>query len=133
MKKVPKGTTRGVVVINKQAKIEVVFAGVRKFFIWDILAIVADLRIQGPAATVDEVRNFISNSTEEANEDVGNVAEGERPGKEMEKTETRFQESEELNQSEPPRDANGDKSQVEVAAEIAAEVADSAEKLDQGA
>lgn len=84
-------------------------------------------------ATVDEVRNLISNSTEEASEDVGNVAEGETAGKEVEKTETKSQEPEELSQSEPPRDANGDKAQVEVAAEIAAEVADSAERLDRGA
>lgn len=31
MKKAPKGTTRGVVVINKEAKFEVIFRGVRTF------------------------------------------------------------------------------------------------------
>lgn len=92
------------------------------------MASVANLRIQGPAATVDEVRNLISNSTEEATEDVGNVSEGETVGKEVEKTETKSQGSEELKQSEPHNKTNGDKAQ----AEVAAEVADSAEKLDQG-
>lgn len=114
MKKAPKGTTRGVVVISKQAKVELSFAG-------------------GPAATVDAVRNLISNSTEEESEDVGNAAKGGTAGKDVEKTETKSQKSEELKQSELPNEANGDKAQAEGAAEVAAEVADSAERLDQGA
>lgn len=93
------------------------------------MASVANLRVQGPAATVDEVRNLISNSTEEASEDVGNAAEDETARNEKEKIENMSQESEKLKHSELPNEANRDKAQ----AEIAAEVADSAEKLDQGA
>ncbi|MCJ1469900.1 hypothetical protein MMC07_008544 [Pseudocyphellaria aurata] len=113
MKKASKGTTRGVVVISKVAKVEVVFAG-------------------GPAATVDEVRSFISTSMKEADVDVENVTDGKTAGKTLkavgETTETKGQESEELKQSEMPAVANGDKAQ----AEVAAEVADSAEILDHG-
>lgn len=92
------------------------------------MASVANLRTQGPAATVDEVRNLISNSTE-ASEEVGNVAEDETARNEKEKIENVSQESEKVKYSELPNEANRDKAQ----AEVAAEVADSAEKLDQGA
>lgn len=128
MKKAPKGTTRGVVVINKQAKVEVVFTGVRRLRSGMLLPSVANFKIQGPAATVDEVRNLISNSTE-ASEGVGDFAEGETAGLEIEKPETESRKYEELKHSEPPNRANGDKAQ----AEVAAEVADSAQKLDQRA
>lgn len=96
------------------------------------MASVANLQIQGPMATVDAVRHLISNSTEES-KDVGNAAKGGTAEKEVEKTETKSQKSEELKRSELLNEVNGDKAQAEGAAEVAAEVADSAENLDQGA
>lgn len=132
MKKAPKGTTRGVVVISKQAKVEVVFVGVRRILFSTVLISVANFPVQGPASTVDEVRNFISTTMKEANVDVENVTDGKTAGKDLEavgKTETKCQESEGLKQSDLPAVANGDKAQ----AKVAAEVADSAENLDQGA
>lgn len=89
----------------------------------------ANLRFQGPAATVGEVRNLVSNATAKASEDAGNVAENETARNEKETIENVSQEPGKVKHSELPNEANRDNPQ----AEVAAEVADSAEKLDQEA
>lgn len=55
-----KRTKRGIFVINKQAKVEVVFAGVGKILsrVYDNCS-PADLRIKGPAATVNKARDLV--------------------------------------------------------------------------
>lgn len=76
---------------------------------------------------MDEVRKLMSGSADEGSEDMRNVAEGEKVGTKSEEGETRLQESDEPKQSDLSVEANDD----EPPAEVAAEVADSAEKLDR--
>ena len=108
MKKAPKGTTRGVFVVDKRGKILASKAG-------------------GPAATVDVVRKLVR-APATANEDVGNVAEGSKVEKEIEEGKADAQEV------EVPAASNGEAEQKEAQqkADVAADVADTAEKLDEG-
>jgi len=100
-KKDPKGTTRGVFVIDKQAKVLAVEAG-------------------GPAATVEVVRKLVVS----ASEDVGNVAEGEKVEKEIE------DDKHDPLTAEPEQGKAAGQKEDEKKAGVAADVADTAEKLD---
>ena len=76
---------------------------------------------------MDEVRKLINGLANDASDDV-NAAEGEKVEIESEEDETKSQEFGKPKPSDPSAGANED----ETPAEVAAEVADSAEKLDQG-
>lgn len=78
------------------------------------------LCIQGPAATVDVVRRIVGEQDVSANADTAKSAEGEKVEKETEDGKTNAQEIEQR------KVANGD----EARADVAAEVADSAQMLD---
>lgn len=113
MKKAPKGTTRGVFVVDKEGKVLATEPG-------------------GPAATVEVVRKLVGErvSVEAAtSEDVGNMAEGSKVEDEIESGKLNAEEA------DPSAAANGDAQMKEDAAtaDIAADVADSAEKLDEAA
>lgn len=107
MKKPPKGTTRGIVAIDKAGKVLAAEAG-------------------GPAATVDVVRKLVG--FEETTEDVGNAPEGNEVEKAIEegKLDAQTAEKQEATNAEPPKDE-------EATAIVAADVADTAAKLDEGA
>ena len=81
----------------------------------------------GPAATVDVVKKLVS-APATTSEDAGNVAEGSKVEKEIEEGKTDAQEA------EVPAASNGESEQKEdqQKANVAADVADSAEKLDEG-
>ena len=103
MKKKPNGTTRGVFVVNKEGKVEAVSPGVSLLlFLW--ARIQYSKFDQGPAATVDVVRNIIGG--EKAGDSVEEVAEGEKVEKEIE-------------EAEQPKKAKGDG--VEAETEVATE------------
>lgn len=108
MKKAPKGTTRGIFVVDKEGKVIAAEAG-------------------GPAATVDVVKKLVG-SPANTSEDVGNIAEGSKVEKEVEEGKTSAPEAEQ------PAAANGvaDHTEDAIKADVAADVADSAEKLDGG-
>ena len=108
MKKPPKSTTRGVFVVNKEGKVLAAEPG-------------------GPAATVEVVKKLTGEA--DVSEDIGNVVEGEKVEKEIEEDKTDVQEPEQ------PSAVNGEEAskEDEVKADVAAEVADTAEKLDEGA
>ena len=107
MKKPPKSTTRGVFVVNKEGKVLAAEPG-------------------GPAATVEVVKKLLGEA--EVSEDIGNVAEGEKVEKEIEEKKMGVQETE-----QPPVENGQEASKEdEVKADVAAEVADTAEKLDEG-
>ncbi|KAI9696949.1 MAG: hypothetical protein M1836_004910 [Candelina mexicana] len=97
-KKAPKGTTRGVFVIDKEGKVLAAEAG-------------------GPAATVEVVQGLVGSRSE----DVGNAAEGENVEKEIETSAAELESTETR-----PKEPNDDKE----TAEVAADVADTAEALD---
>lgn len=78
---------------------------------------------QGPAATVDEVRNLLSDQKTDPTEITKDSVEDKGDTKEGEESVTKVQEPRTLDQSK----TNGDVA----TAEVAAEVADSAEKLDK--
>ena len=112
MKKPPKSTTRGVFVVDKQGKVLAAEPG-------------------GPAATVEVVKKLVGEAN--VSEDVGNMAEGEKVEKEVDEGKMDIQETE-----QPPAE-NGQQAskeseakEDEARAEVAAEVADSAEKLNEG-
>lgn len=107
MKKPPKGTTRGVVVIDKEGKVLAAEAG-------------------GPAATVDVVRQLVG--SEETTEGVGNAPEGNEVEKAIEdgKLDAQTAEKQEATDAAPPKDEKA-------TANVAADVADTAAKLDEGA
>lgn len=106
MKKPPKGTTRGVVVIDKDGKILAAEAG-------------------GPAATVEVVRKLVG--SEHTTEDIGNAPQGDEVEREIEegKLDAQTAEKQETIDSEPK--------DQESTASVAADVADTAAKLDEGA
>lgn len=115
MKKKPNGTTRGVFVVNKEGKVEAVSPGVSLLLFLCLWARTQYSKVdQGPAATVDAVRNIIGG--EKVGDSVEKLAEGEKVEKEAEE------------EAEQPKSAKGDGME----AEVAAEVADSAQKLDTG-
>ena len=105
MKKPPKGTTRGVVVIDKEGKVLAAEAG-------------------GPAATVEVVRKLVG--AEATTEEAGNVPEGSEVEKTIEegKMDAQTAEKEEVANAEPKAE--------ETTASVAADVADTAAKLDEG-
>ena len=111
MKKAPKGTTRGVFVVDKEGKVLAAEAG-------------------GPAATVEVVRKLVGVSDAGAgpSEGMGDMAEGSKVEKEIEEGKMDAQEAEQS------ATANGESEQKEdaAAADVAADVADTAEKLDEG-
>lgn len=117
MKKAPSGTTRGVFVINKEAKIEAAAPGViSHHHTYQLLG--ANARcFQGPMATVEVVRKLVGAADDK---DLGHLAKDEKEGKETEEPGAKAQDGEHHEGS----DENDDK------AEVAAEVADTAEKLD---
>lgn len=106
MKKPPKGTTRGVVVIDKEGKVLAADAG-------------------GPAATVEIVRKLVG--SEHATEDIGNAPEGDEVETAIEegKMDAQMAEKQEATNAEPKDE--------ETTANVAADVADTAAKLDEGA
>ena len=108
LKKAPKGTTRGVFVVDKDGKILASEAG-------------------GPAATVDVVKKLVG-AAATTSEDVGNAAEGSKVEKEIEEGKADAQEA------ELPAPSNGEAEQKEdeQKADVAADVADTAEKIDEG-
>ncbi|KAI9678088.1 MAG: hypothetical protein M1817_006032 [Caeruleum heppii] len=95
LKKAPKGTTRGVFVINKEGKVLAAEPG-------------------SPAGTVEVVRKLVDAGG--ATEDAGNVAEGEKVTAEVETNAKSEEKKEDV-----------------AAAEVAADVADSAAKIDGSA
>ncbi len=105
MKKPPKGTTRGVVVIDKTGKVLAAEAG-------------------GPAATVDVVKKLAGSG--ETTGDIGNATEGSKVEKEIEegKMDAQTAEKEGATDSVTKDD--------EAKADVAAAVADTAAKLDEG-
>ncbi|KAI9712533.1 MAG: hypothetical protein M1812_006842 [Candelaria pacifica] len=103
-KKAPKGTTRGVFVVNKEGRVLAAEAG-------------------GPAATVDVVQGLVGSKSE----DVGNAAEGENVEKEIEAGKSNAMELE--SEQAKPAGAAGTKDD-KATAEVAADVADTAEVLD---
>ena len=108
MKKAPSGTTRGVFVINKEGKILVAEAG-------------------GPAATLEAVKKILpSDAVKETaeTEKVDDAAEGskEEAKAEGEKPDTEM--------AEPTANGATEKTDDAAPADVAAEVADSAETLD---
>lgn len=116
MKKAPKGTTRGIFVVDKEGKVLAAESG-------------------GPAATVEVVRKLVREGgpvEATASEDVEAMAEG---SKVEDKIESGKVHAEEVEPSAAAAAANGDAEMNEEAAtaEVAADVADSAEKLDEGA
>lgn len=104
MKKAPRGTTRGVFVVDKTGKVLAAEAG-------------------GPAATVDVVQKLVASKG--ITEDVGNMVEGEKGEKEAEGENPDAQATEETAaaKGQPENEAKAD---------VAADVADTAEKLDEG-
>lgn len=106
MKKAPKGTTRGVFVVDKEGKVLASEAG-------------------GPAATVDVVKKLVG-APANTHEDVGNLAEGSKVEKEIEDGKA------DAIDVEVPAASNGEAEQKEdqQKADVAADVADTAEKLD---
>lgn len=106
MKKAPKGTTRGVFVVDKEGKVLASEAG-------------------GPAATVDVVKKLVG-APATTHEDVGNLAEGSKVEKEIEGGKA------DAMDVEVPAASNGEAEQKEdqQKADVAADVADTAEKLD---
>lgn len=113
MKKAPKGTTRGVFVVDKEGKVLAAEPG-------------------GPAATVELVRKLVGEGSPveaTASEDVGNMAEGSKVEDKIESGKLHAEEA------DPSADVNGDAEMKEdaAAADVAADVANSAEKLDEGA
>ena len=106
-----KGTTRGVFVVEKEGKVLAAEPG-------------------GPAATVEVVRKLVGTGEASAgvSEDVGNLAEGSAVEKEIEEGQMDAQEA------EKPAAANGEssKKEDEATAQVAADVADSAQILDGG-
>jgi len=106
MKKPPKGTTRGVVVIDKEGKVLAAEAG-------------------GPAATVEVVRKLVG--SEHTTEDVGNAPQGDEVETAIEegKMDAQTAEKQEATDAEPKDE--------EATANVAADVADTAAKLDEGA
>lgn len=101
MKKAPSGTTRGVFVVSKEGKVELATPG-------------------GPAATVDAVREFIGAKKPDAIEEAAKNDGGEQMETAVEGAKTEASETGHANAT------NGNTA----VAEVAAEVADSAEKLD---
>ena len=113
MKKAPKGTTRGVFVVDKEGKVLAAEPG-------------------GPAATVEVVRKLVGEGgpvEATTSEDVGNMAESSKVEDEIESGKLHAEEV------DPSAAANGDAEMKEdvATADAAADVADSAEKLDEGA
>lgn len=120
MKKPPKGTTRGVFVVDKEGKVLAAEAG-------------------GPAATVEVVKKIVglepAAPADGAMESVSTVVEGSKVEKEVEDGKTS---AHEVEQAQPPAPAveepafsNGEGARESTApAEVAAQVADSAKKLD---
>ena len=118
LKKAPKGTTRGVFVINKEGKVLASEPG-------------------GPAATVEVVRKLVKTTDLKVegppSEDVQNTAEEPKAQNENETADTKVMEI------EPSAATNGDTEMKEDTntnedaekADVAADVADSAEKLDK--
>lgn len=116
MKKAPNSTTRGVFVLGKSGKVEAVSPGVSHRQLVSRYQVIDSETFQGPAATVDIVRKFVGAENAVVSEEVGNLADSEK----MENG-PQIQEQE--------KGPSGD----EAKAEVAAEVADSAAKLDEGA
>jgi len=124
LKKAPKGTIRGVFVVDKDGKVLAAQPG-------------------SPAGTVEVVRKLVgasgSVSAPAADEDIGNIAEGSKVEKEIEEGKTNAQEVDQVattnGATEQPAATNGTTEQKEdtVKADVAADVADTAEKLDAGA
>jgi len=106
MKKAPKSTTRGVFVVDKAGKVLAAEAG-------------------GPAVTVDVVQKLVGSAG--STEDVGNIVEGEKAGKEIEEGKSDGQ------ATEKPAAIDGEPKEDEAKANVAADVADTAAKLDEGA
>ncbi|KAL9006422.1 MAG: hypothetical protein Q9188_000827 [Gyalolechia gomerana] len=102
LKKMPKGTTRGVFVVSKTGKVEAAEPG-------------------GPAATLEVVRKLVKNAGLSSSENV------EKPGVERDPQDVEANDIERRGAANPPKeDTDG------VRAEVAAEVADTAQKLDEG-
>ncbi|KAL9604081.1 MAG: hypothetical protein Q9179_001970 [Wetmoreana sp. 5 TL-2023] len=104
MKKSPKGTTRGVFAVSKTGTIEAAEPG-------------------GPAATVEVIRKLVQSAGASSSENLGNVAEAEQVQKEVETKNVGVQDA------AMPSGGENDGDQ----ADVAAEVADTAEKLDGNA
>ena len=120
MKKAPKGTTRGVFVVGKEGKVLAAEAGVGLISTKDSIQRLT--YHQGPAATVEVVRKLVGNKSGGTIGDADAAKYSEKVEKETGEGNTHPQESEQTTE------ANGEKSK----AEVAAEVADSAQKLDAG-
>lgn len=88
---------------------------------------IAKFNIQGPAATVDEVRKLFEEQAANTTEASKDLVEGNKDKKEGEGSESKTKEPRLPKRSKVNKDA----ANAEVVAEVAAEVADSAEKLDQ--
>ncbi|KAL9030910.1 MAG: hypothetical protein Q9196_001018 [Gyalolechia fulgens] len=105
LKKPPKGTTRGVFVVSKTGKIEAAEPG-------------------GPAATLEVVGKSIQNAGVSSSENVEKASGGVE----------RYPQHVEANDTERRGEATPSKGDTDgVRAEVAAEVADTAQKLDEGA
>ena len=111
MKKAPKGTTRGVFVIDKLGKVLAIEAG-------------------GPAATVEVVRKLVTSAGvttgEAASEDIGKATEGSNIENEVGLGNSSAEKGE-----LPAENGDVEKQEDAAKADVAADVADSAEKLDQ--
>ncbi|KAL8695309.1 MAG: hypothetical protein Q9218_000208 [Villophora microphyllina] len=104
MKKGPKGTTRGVFVVDRFGRIEAVEPG-------------------GPAATVEVVRKLVSDAGRTTSVNAGNSMEAQAVQKNPEDDDNNVQDA----TAASGADSSGNQ------ADVAAEVADTAEKLDGGA
>ena len=108
MKKAPKGTTRGVFMIDKSGKVLAVEAG-------------------GPGATVEVVRKLVAgvetNSDEVTSEDVRKIVEVEKENEAGKLHAADFE-------STAAENGDAEKEEDIAKADVAADVADSAEKLD---
>jgi peroxiredoxin Q/BCP len=124
MKKAPSGTTRGVFVVNKSGKVLAAEPG-------------------GPAATVEVIRKLVADQGSASedktiNEDIGNVEEDVRVMDENDAANGATSMGPEIASAPvataPLASANGNEEKKEdvAAANIAADVADSAQKLDAG-
>ena len=108
MKKAPSGTTRGVFVVNKEGKVLVAEAG-------------------GPAATLEAVKKVLPNDVVKETAETEKVDDTAEGSKEEAKVEEGKPDTE---MAEPTANGAAEKTDKAAPADVAAEVADTAEKLD---
>ncbi|KAL8939934.1 MAG: hypothetical protein Q9216_003091 [Gyalolechia sp. 2 TL-2023] len=129
LKKTPKGTTRGVFAVDKTGKVEAAEPGVSYHRINrpnknnDNNNTNIHTSLQGPAATLEVVRKLVQNGAVLSSENVAKVPSVERDTQDVEAHNIERRGAAVLSK----RDTDG------VRAEVAAEVADTAQKLDEGA